>query len=219
MIEYHKINTAYKRTPDGKLMVGQWSQPEFEYLKDCEWSGTEKVDGTNIRVDWRAGCGIKIGGKTDNAQIPIFLLDRLNELFGGNRLDGCISKAGALTLYGEGFGARIQKGGGNYIKDGVGFVLFDVRVDDWWLNREDVIDVARALSIPYVPEIYRGTLLAAIETAQIGFNSEWGPFLAEGMVLKPVVELQTRAGHRVITKIKHKDFLRVASADEFAATS
>jgi len=210
MIEYHKINTVYKRTPDGRLMLGDWSCPEFAYLKDCEWIGTEKVDGTNIRIHWKAGCGFKIGGKTDNAQIPILLLDKLNEMFGDNRLDKTIEKASELTLYGEGFGARIQKGGGSYIPDGVGFVLFDVLVDQWWLRREDVVDIAKSIGIPYVPEAYRGPLLPAIEEVRAGFHSAWGPFTAEGMVLKPAVELQIRAGQRIVTKIKTRDFLRVA---------
>lgn len=40
-----------------------------------------------------------------------------------------------------------------------------------------------------------------------GFNSIWGDFIAEGIVARPAVELKTRNGHRIITKIKHKDFV------------
>jgi hypothetical protein len=70
MNQYHKINSLYKRSPDGKKMLfGEYSQPEFEYLADNIWVFTEKVDGTNIRVMWD-GTYLRFGGKTDNAQIP-----------------------------------------------------------------------------------------------------------------------------------------------------
>jgi hypothetical protein len=53
MTEYPKINAPFHRDmdrPGHPLIVGRWSEPEFEYLKDCQWEFTEKVDGTNIRI-------------------------------------------------------------------------------------------------------------------------------------------------------------------------
>lgn len=53
MKEYHKIQTCFKRDEKTKRIIeGDWTLPEFEYLKDCQWVFTEKVDGTNIRVMW-----------------------------------------------------------------------------------------------------------------------------------------------------------------------
>ena len=52
MKEYHKIQTIFKRDPENKfktLIYGEFSLPEFEYLKNNTWIFTEKVDGTNIR--------------------------------------------------------------------------------------------------------------------------------------------------------------------------
>ena len=208
--EYHKIQTVFKRDMQnkGKIIEGSYSLPEFDYLKDNEWVWTEKVDGTNIRIDWVRGAGRKFDGKTDNAQIPAFLYKRLEELFPPEKLDAAIKTEDAdfLTLYGEGFGAKIQKGGGNYKHDGVDFVLFDVLVGDWWLKRPDVVKVALALKIRVVPIIGTGTLGEAVEMVWGGIKSIWGDFNAVGLVMKPSVELQTRAGHRIITKIKHKDF-------------
>ena len=45
-----------------------------------------------------------------------------------------------------------------------------------------------------------------IAMARKGFDSIWGAFKAEGIVARPTVELRTRSGKRIITKIKHKDF-------------
>jgi hypothetical protein len=42
--------------------------------------------------------------------------------------------------------------------------------------------------------------------AQVGFTSTWGDFQAEGIVARPAVEMKTRSGHRIITKVKCKDF-------------
>ena len=65
MKEYIKIQTIFKRdllTNHKTLLEGDYSLPEFDYLKDNTWIFTEKVDGTNIRVMWD-GKEIAFGGK------------------------------------------------------------------------------------------------------------------------------------------------------------
>jgi hypothetical protein len=216
MKEYHKIQTIFKRDMTQKkapLILGEYSLPEFEYLKDNLWVFTEKVDGTCIRVMWD-GEKVTFGGKTDNAQMPVFLLYKLQELFEGDEKRYHFVKQFGVSaddpvqvcLYGEGYGARIQKGGGNYIPDGVSFVLFDVKIGEWWLQRADIEEIAHTFDLKIVPVIGEGTLSDAVEFAKKGFPSQWGDFLAEGIVLRPKTELRTRAGHRIITKIKHRDF-------------
>ena len=218
MKEYHKIQTIFKRdmSNKGRIMEGEFSEPEFEYLKDNVWIFTEKVDGTNIRVMWN-GEIITFGGKTDNAQIPAFLINKLQEIFGGeinkqifinsfNQNDNQDEEI-KVCLYGEGYGARIQKGGGNYIPDGVDFILIDIKIGDWWLKRDGIEDVAQKFNLKVVPIVGEGTLKDMVEMTKIGLKSQWGNFMAEGMVAKPLVELKTRSGKRIITKIKHKDFI------------
>lgn len=176
------------------------------------------VHNTNIRVMYKGneafGDDLTFGGKTDNAQIPAQLVNKLNELFTIDQfrdifpatLVDLIETSPSVCLYGEGYGAKIQKGGGNYIPDGVNFVLFDVKVGDWWLKREDVEDIANKLAISVVPIIGEGTLDELARRCEEGFNSQWGDFIAEGIVARPKVELRDRAGHRIITKLKYKDF-------------
>jgi len=214
MKEYHKIQTVFKRDPTTNrktLLEGQYSMPELEYLKDNVWVFTEKVDGTNIRVKHENNI-VSFGGKTDNSQIPTFLYDRLYELFQNGKMYGTFNASDAC-LYGEGYGAKIQKGGGNYIKDGVDFVLFDVRIGEWWLKREDVKEIAAKLGIYVVPVIGEGSLLDGVEVVRSGFDSTWGEFPAEGLVMRPKTELRARSGQRIITKIKHKDFRRDKKMD------
>jgi ATP-dependent RNA circularization protein (DNA/RNA ligase family) len=209
MERYHKIQTVYLRDPDNKyktLLVGQFATPEFKYLAENEWTFTEKVDGTNIRVDWDCE-RVLFGGRTDNAQIPTFLFAKLQELFPPDKFRMLYPEL-PMTLYGEGYGAKIQKGGGNYIPDGVSFVLFDIMISGNYQDRDSVKDIAQHLGIDTVPIVGHGTLPDAVEMARSGFESRWGEHTAEGLVMRPSVELVTRTGKRIISKIKHKDFER-----------
>ena len=365
MNEYHKINTIFKRDrTTNRIIEGDYSCPEFEFLANNVWTWSEKVDGTNIRVMLQGG-NVTFGGRTDSAQIPAQLVTRLNERFLSltekmQELFSC-----DVCLYGEGYGAKIQKGGGNYRQD-QDFVLFDIlvsnveydtikscpkhhelinatlsdltslkgfvnpaitstlrnkilngrqtssgdllntlqrnaeaktvnclpesaiskqnldslqksserccqnktecaqsagketlemgaeeescrsrsitatiperlevcsatpaiqrfikqnetphgstpqectcKINDWWLQRADVEDVARKLSLDVVPIIGEGTLHNAVVAAKYGIVSTWGEFQAEGIVARPKTELKTRTGHRIITKIKCRDF-------------
>jgi len=206
MEKYPKIQTVFKRNPDthySTVMEGEWSTPEFEYLQNNEWIFTEKVDGTNIRVFWDTE-KIRFGGRTDNAQIPVFLYNKLTDLFLESRLKDTFDCP--VCLYGEGYGAKIQKGGGNYIADGVNFVLFDILIDGWWLRRPDVEGIAKHLGVDCVPIIGRGDLHDLVNFVSVGFTSQWGDFQAEGIVARPFTELRQRNGNRIITKLKCKDF-------------
>lgn len=85
MVQYNKIETVFERATDGtkKLIPGQFRNPAVEYLANCPWVFTEKIDGTNIRVHWD-GHRVEFSGRTDRALIPAKLVTYLNETFGGN---------------------------------------------------------------------------------------------------------------------------------------
>lgn len=208
--EYHKINTMFKRDMEGnkKIMVGSWVDPVIEYLKDNEWMFTEKVDGTNIRVKWN-GKDVVFGGRTDSAQIPNGVINRLNELFystpAKKRLSDVFGNDSEVFLFGEGYGAKIQKGGGKY-EQTQDFVLFDVKIGGLYLERHNVVDIAKKLELDVVPVIGKGTLQDAIDLVTGKLRSTWGEFEAEGIVARPSIELLDRRGNRIITKIKAVDF-------------
>lgn len=210
--EYHKIQSVFHRDPETKnrrFLMGEWSDPAFEFLQDRLWIWTEKVDGANIRVHWD-GEKVHFNGRTDNSQMPSRLVSYLRETFTEERF----RELGfdPMCLHGEGFGAGIQKGGGNYMLT-QRFVLFDVSVpekqggcESMFLERKNALSVASSLAIPIVPIVGRGTISEAIEYVKSKPESQWGSFTAEGIVLRPEVELRTRRGDRVITKLKVKDF-------------
>lgn len=200
---YPKINSIFKRDPatNFKTFLPEYSEPEFELLADLPWEVTEKIDGTNIRVIWD-GETVRFGGRTENAQMPGKLVVYLQEAFTPERF---LSLSGEMTLFGEGFGAGIQKGG--LYSPEQRFILFDVSVGDWWLRWEDVVDIAKHFNIPHVPYLGTCTLNDAVDTAKRGFTSYIGDEAsAEGLVLRAPLGLKNRAGGRIITKVKTKDY-------------
>lgn len=210
MKEYHKIQSVFLRDPANKyktFLMGQWTQPEFEYLSDMEWVGTEKIDGTNIRVIWD-GETVRFGGKSDNAQIPAVLFEYLNQHFTPERF--AQGTKGPVTLYGEGYGGKIQKGGA--YRQEQRFILFDVFAESdplgVWLPNDVVNTIAENMDIPFAPTSFEGSLLKAVGFVADGFRSTVAEtdLIAEGLVLRPATELRDRMGRRIITKIKHQDF-------------
>jgi hypothetical protein len=213
--EYHKIDTVFARDRRGRIIEGAYARPEFAYLVDRPWLFTEKVDGTNVRLSYdgtptfHGNEHAYVAGRTDAAQLPPHLLRYLIDLMRATPFEEVFSPDVPVTLYGEGYGQKIQSVGKFYRPDDVAFVLFDVKVGDWWLTRPNVVDVATKLGLDVVPVVGEGTLIEGVELVRNGFPSAWpGVAVAEGLVLRPVVDLFGRDGSRVITKIKHRDFTR-----------
>lgn len=219
MAEYQKIQTLFKRDERNIIIPDQFTYPEFEVLKDLKWECTEKIDGTNIRIELTSSGNLEDGiimsfkGRTDKAVIPEHLLTKLNWLFDREHLMEVLNITDEtqdcnITLYGEGYGAKIQKGG-NYISNDVNFILFDVKIGKWWLDRESIKDIANKLGISAVPLMGYMTIPEAIEYVKEGFKStiaENKDYDAEGLVLKAPCGLLKRDGERLITKIKTVDF-------------
>lgn len=207
MREYHKIEGLYLRDEATKrLMPGCFRNPAVEYLKDAQWIFTEKIDGTNIRVHWD-GHSVSFAGRTDKATIPYPLFDVLQEMFGGAINEQVFEQnfgEKEVTLYGEGYGAKIQTGG-NYRPD-QSFILFDVCVNGIWLSRENVEAVAGYFGVDVVPIIFRGTIQQAEAYVHSYPKSKIGTAMMEGLVGRPSVELLTASGRRVIVKIKADDY-------------
>jgi len=206
---YCKIQTLWKRDPSRRNIIipGEFSVPEHQYLWNNTWRWTEKIDGTNIRLYWN-GRTVTLGGRTDNAQIPAFLSEAIREK---NYLDTKIYQevfGGApATIFGEGYGPRIQKGGGLYRSD-PDFIVFDVKVGQWWLKPEDVHEIAYRFQMDTVPLWGVTDLANAWECVKAGTleAGSIGTAPLEGLVGTPAVPLFTRSGERLIVKLKVKDW-------------
>ena len=214
--EYHKIETLYERDERTFKLKPEMILKNPTYGLVDRWMWTEKVDGTNIRAEWRPALlsqGLKFGGKTDQAQIHVELLRWLEANVTAEKLRAVFPEE-TVTLYGEGYGAGIQKGGGLY-SSMKKFILFDVFVTDaanpmggWWLSDANMRDVAGKLGLDVVHGLGSMTLAEAAWLVRRGFRSQvagadcWG----EGLVGRPAETLYDKRGKRLIVKLKTKDF-------------
>jgi ATP-dependent RNA circularization protein (DNA/RNA ligase family) len=209
--EYHKIKSLYKRDMDGtkKLVEGFYADSLVEYLADNQWIFTEKVDGTNIRVVWD-GHKVEFFGRTDKAQIPVHLVTKLISLFYGEEnaqiFEQLFGEKEAV-IYGEGYGPKIQAGGGLYSSEAQ-FIAFDVKVSDIFLEREAAEVIAEALNIPMVPIVLVGSIKEAVSYVKSKPLSQVAEQEREmeGLVGVPARRIYDVMGNRVIVKIKGCDF-------------
>lgn len=205
---YHKIETLYERDEKTHRLKPELVLKNRVYRIIKSWCFTEKIDGTNIRVIWDSNLrSLRFGGRTDNAQIPADLVNWLKDNITVDAMAATFPDAD-VVIYGEGYGAGIQKGGG--YSDTKRFIVFDIRVGDWWLSQENVTNVASKLNLDVVPYLGEMTLEDATEMVRVGFKSHLngGQMDAEGLVGRPVEALFDKKGHRLIIKIKTKDFAR-----------
>ena len=170
---------------------------------------------------------VEYKGKSDEAEIPPHLYKFMVESFPKEKVlaaldlpeiitDAVLADRGwetdlgvpKYTIYGEGYGVKIQKGG-NYISNGVGFIVFDVKVNDIYLLTSARDEIATKLGAPIVPFMGYFTIDEAIDFVRKGFKSniaENKEFIAEGLVLRTDLGLRNRMGKRLIVKVKYEDF-------------
>lgn len=208
MKEYNKIETVYERDMNGtkKLIEGKFRNETVEFLAKNKWVFTEKIDGTNIRIHWD-GHQITFGGRTEKSQIPSHLVNKLADMFLNVETEELFEqKFGEkeVTLFGEGYGVKIQNGGA-YRSD-VGFILFDVMICDNYQSREVVEDIAKCFNLEIVPIVIYGSIEDAVAFVKTNPESTIGTAKMEGLVGRPVVEMRDRRGNRIIVKIKVCDF-------------
>ena len=210
MSEYHKIETIFERDMMGtkKLIIGQYRNPYVHYLKDNQWIFTEKIDGTNIRVMWD-GHTVKFGGRTNNAQLPSQLVQKLVDMFSGTTNEQLFEQhfgEKEVVFYGEGFGGKIQSG--HAYSQEQSFILFDIKVGSKFITREHVEAIAKSFNILVVPICLIGTIKEAVDYVITRPNSLIAEQTkeSEGVVGRPLFELTDDRGNRIIVKIKVCDY-------------
>jgi hypothetical protein len=218
--EYIKIPNAYAVDPATHRFSGAF-QPQFDYLRDLKFQGTEKVDGTNSRIYWD-GHAVSIGGHTDNASdayqtktlTGLFLTKEMEYLFEQN------FGAKQVYLFAETYGPKIN--GGDTYADTNDVILFDVWVrggaDDpvkgYWLSRDKVDEVAKEMGLESVPVVFEGTLVEA-EAFMLKHPMSTlggGKHEMEGLVLQPMIPLLNAKGEPIKCKLKYRDLVAMGKA-------
>lgn len=256
---YQKINTLFKRDVNNIIMPYEdFVDPAFEWLKDCKFECSEKVDGTNVRFEVSSmpkyendelvgvSFSVEYKGKTDNAVLPKMLEEFMkttytpdvifnglgikefvpvSEFFEHNWLaldektEDAIPDINRVpkmyTIYGEGYGTKIQACGSQYLKDSNKVIGFDVKVtsnngDELYLLNKNRDEIMNKMGMPIVPTIGYFTIQEAINYVKRGFVSHVAEnnkaFIAEGLVCKSPVGLKNRQGQRIIFKVKTCDW-------------
>lgn len=212
-MKYPKINSVFLRDAKGRLILGEYSRPEFGYLQNNTWLWTEKIDGTNTRLIFmrnETGYEYRVAGRTDQAtfhpEVAKYLYDVAQTI--ATQLPQFWT-CPEVIFFGETCGFKVQADVGKmYCPDGHRFLLFDVWAEGRWMEWSAVVDLAEKLRLERVPLVVSGTIPEAIALVKQGFLSlvAQAPMTAEGVVGKPAVPLFDSSGDRIITKLKHKDF-------------
>lgn len=253
-MKYPKIQTLFDRGEKSegyKVIEGKYRLPEFEMLD--KWEVTEKVDGTNIRVIYETidevvgmagmntivqpkGKRVRFAGRKEKSQIPTPLLNFLKETFTVEVLEKAFPRAlignNTVTVFGEGYGAGINGGGSYRTGNDHSFRTFDVYVEDpdhpmggWWLESENIKDIASKLGIETVPIFGMWTTEHIVNFIKKGLETDHAfshvqqeendNFMKlshqkdmEGLIARSKPLLFTRKGERLMFKLKLSDFPR-----------
>lgn len=165
----------------------------------------EKVHGTSAHVGWAERRVRLHSGGEDHARFAV--------LFDEDALTQAFQALGhaAVTVYGEAYGGK-QQGMRHTYGERLRFIVFDVKVGDTWLAVPAMADVAQKLGFEVAPwhevDCDLGTLDAWRDApSEVAVRRGiMEPRPREGVVIRPLVELTTSNGSRVIAKHKGAAF-------------
>ena len=204
MREYQKIETLYTFDSEIKRFRKKLYNPIVEYLKDCKWFGTEKIDGTNTRVLWN-GHSFEFAGRTDSGDLPKALRELLANTFNYDMEILFEQKFGnkEVILFMEGYAGKIQNGAYQGPESIIGF---DIMIGDVYLDKAVSKQIFEELGLKFVPVLEFNNLQECIDYVYNNKQSIIQPeSKIEGLVCYPAVRLYDHQGKRIIVKIKNKD--------------
>lgn len=223
MDKYPSIETVFLRDNEThKLLFGEVREPEIGCVK--EWTISEKIDGTNMRVIVDA-FGVTVKGRTDAAQLKPALVKHIESLFDHELIvdyfaqhlgpSKVLHDEWAVTFYGEGYGPGIGPNGRFYTPD-YRFRCFDLKYGHTrWADDDSMRAVCRDLLIPTAPLLgaireipstryelqllLPRSLVTAAENPKVEFEGE-------GIVAKPHKVLLNAFGGRVMWKLTFREW-------------
>lgn len=170
-------------------------------FRDCY--ALEKIDGTSAHIGW----------KFETKQVNFFtgenhnlFLSLFDEEYLKAKFEEIFPDQDAI-IYGEHYGGKCQGMSGTYDKESK-FIGFDVKVGHVWLNVPNAEDVCKQFGVEFVHYSKIGTHLVFLDverdkpSVQAVRNGITTPQKREGIVLRPLVEMRTNNGERVICKYK-----------------
>lgn len=228
--KYTKIQNIFKRNSEKphNILSGIFGNEAISYLLHADWIVQEKIDGTNIRIIWD-GNRVTFGGKNtlDVENLPGRLRVHLEENYGTPEFEQVIEQKFGdtpITIYGEGYGHKIQTGAGYFPDEPDGrndFIGFDVRLDGGYVSAQATEDILGELGIPVIPKLpytmtIRELVLSTIDELDTNeLNHEGTDKEIEGYVLRTAYPLYDHRGNRIICKLILDDLRKVVEEYEY----
>ncbi len=191
-----------------------YKNTEILLFKECY--AMEKIHGTSTHIQWKDG---KIrffsGGEKHEKFINLFneqfLINKFTELFGVEESN--------IIIYGEAYGGKQQGMSHTYGKE-LKFIVFDVKIDDNWLDVPNAEDVTKKFNLDFVfyNKIKTDMNLLNFErdsdSIQAIRNGCGIGKMREGIVLRPLIEVKKNNGDRIIVKHKRDEFIETRTKRE-----
>lgn len=172
-------------------------------FKECY--ALEKIHGTSAHIKWKSpNITFFSGGAPHAAFVAMFDVEALKAKFAELSLED-------VTVYGELYGGKMQGMKSTY-GDKLRFVAFDVQISDCWLNVEKAHAFVQQMGLEFVAYNRVTTDISVLDaqrdlpSRQAVRNGIVEPKDAEGVVLRPIIELVDNRGARVIAKHKRPEF-------------
>lgn len=165
----------------------------------------EKLHGTSANISFTNGTvNLFSGGEKYERFAALFDKQKLKEKFEELGLD-------KIHVYGEAIGGKQQGMSKTYGPD-LKFVVFDIKISDYWLEVPKAAELADKLGLEFVHYEEVSTDMESLnfqrdkDSTQAIRNGMGGGHIQEGVVLRPLIETYTKTGDRIIAKHKRDEF-------------
>lgn len=196
-----------------------YKNQEILMLKECY--AMEKIHGSSAHVGWRLD---KLHGNSlMDGTVNLFCGGCKKELFNAlwdiEDLKKKFLETGLeeVTIYGEGFGGKMQGMSATYGKE-LRFVAFDVKIGHCWLDVPKAEEFCESIGIEFVAYEKVSTNLEDLDKERDKFsrqakrNGIEEDKIAEGVVLRPLIELKKNNGARLMAKHKRDEFMETKTS-------
>lgn len=183
---------------------------EILMFKQC--FAMEKIHGTSAHVKYNREQDKLIffsGGAKHEQFLKLFDQEELHAAFKANCEEHNVS---SLTVWGEAYGGKMQGMSATYGKE-LKFIAFEVLIEDnFWQSVPQAEKIAKKLGFEFVHYDVIDTTEEAINAAMMADsvqavrNGMGTGHMREGVVLRPLIELQHNNGGRIICKHKRPEF-------------
>jgi hypothetical protein len=185
-----------------------------DILKFKECYALEKIHGTSAHLAFKDGqLRIFSGGEKHSRFEPLFNQEELLRIYKENFVGETV------TLFGEAYGGKQQGMSDTYGKE-LKFIVFDVKIGDSWLCVPYAEKLAQQFGLEFIHYNKIFTDMNSINaerdfpSIQAVRNGLGNDKIREGVVLRPLIEVVTNNGKRVISKHKRAEFCETRTPRE-----